>query len=220
MDEQTPHTPSGYPDNEAREGETRDFEQALTTLRPSAGPIDRDRLMFVAGRAMAERDVSQCDVAGRGAMLAKWLWPSATALSTVAASVLGLLLAMSHRPLVVHERVYVHAPAPVSPTTMEQPARAVPPDATLVDAVVLPGAPGMMHSQGLAIAAPVSRVDVARIDYAPRTSLPPSNYVQTRQVALALGVEALGSWTPSGGVEHPTAYRDLLGDMTGGTEPR
>ena len=137
--------------------------------------------------------------------------------------VLGLLLAMSHRPLVVHEKVYLHEAAP--PTTAEQPGpfKAAQHDARLASVMGFPGAAGMMQMGNPLEAALVSRADVgdvARIDYAPRTSLPPSNYVQKRQVALSLGVEALGSWTPSGGVEHPTSYRDLLDDMVSGGEPR
>src|SRR5262245_57051099 len=92
--------------------DSREVEQALATLRPNAAGIDRDRLMFMAGRAMGEGHTA-------GSMLfSKWLWPSATAVSTIAASVLGLLLALSYRPLVVREQVYVHAPQATQPTAV------------------------------------------------------------------------------------------------------
>src|SRR5438552_2968410 len=102
MNESTSHSPSEHPDD-AREGETRELEQALTALRPSAGSIDRDRLMFLAGRATGDRDIATSGMAGlglagqvlpeRGGAFSQWLWPSATAVATVAATVLGLLLA-------------------------------------------------------------------------------------------------------------------------------
>jgi hypothetical protein len=95
MTDQTARPPS---DQAGENDASRELEQALATLRPDAGPIDRDRLMFLAGRAMVERP-------GLGGLLSKWLWPGATAVSTVAATILGLLLAMSQRPLVLREKV-------------------------------------------------------------------------------------------------------------------
>src|SRR5207249_4269014 len=81
MNEQTPHVPSEYPDEEAR-----GLEQALMTLRPSAEPIDRDRLMFLAGRATAQGDIAMHNgVSAVRTTFSHWLWPSATAISTVAA---------------------------------------------------------------------------------------------------------------------------------------
>src|SRR5262245_14599681 len=81
--------PSGIPGDGSRE-----LEEALATLRPASGFIDRDRLMFLAGQSLGERSHS-----ATGSLLAQWMWPGATAVSAVAAGVLGLLLAISHRPL-------------------------------------------------------------------------------------------------------------------------
>jgi hypothetical protein len=214
MHDQSPRPPR--PLSDGSDNECRELEQALATLRPDAGPIDRDRLMFLAGRATIERAMVERPWAG-GMTLPKWMWPGATAVSTIAATVLGLLLAISQRPLVVREPVYVHAPVPpqqVLPPQFEpQPGRGLP-GAMASDG--LPGTPGMMEMTAEAPTA--ARVDVARVDYVPRTTLPPVSYVQKRQLALALGVEALGSGTPPSGAEHPVAYHELLGDMVRGVD--
>jgi hypothetical protein len=70
--------------------------EALRGLAPRAGGLDRDRLMFRAGRASAPRS---------------WAWPLATAASTAAAVALGVLLWARPEPAPrVVERV-VHLPA-------------------------------------------------------------------------------------------------------------
>ena len=55
------------------------LEDALAALAPAPVTLDRDRLMFRAGQAVSSRG--------------RWIWPASTAALTVAASVLGLLLA-------------------------------------------------------------------------------------------------------------------------------
>jgi hypothetical protein len=210
--------PLGVPDDESRE-----LEQALATLRPMAGAIDRDRLMFLAGRSLGEG--SQL---ASGSMFAQWMWPSATGVSAVTAAVLGLLLAISHRPLVVREKVYVHAPAPPGSTPLVQdqppPGQSVPHGAHpweppgRPDMPDTPGAaPGMMAEQSI-VAVPadaprhaIARENIALVDYRPRSTLPPSSYLHKRRVALSLGVDALGSWTGASGVaEQPLAYHTLF----------
>ena len=65
--------------------EERDLERALSLLRPAASRIDRDRFLFLAGRASAEP-------VRPGSVLGRWMWPSTTVLSSVAAVVLAVLL--------------------------------------------------------------------------------------------------------------------------------
>jgi hypothetical protein len=222
MNDYSPRSPSGRRDRLAGDSfagdsddASRELEYALATLRPSAGGIDRDRLMFLAGRAMVERP------GVGGMMLAKWMWPSATAISTVAATVLGLLLAMSHRPLVVREPVYVHAPGPSHPAPLPpfqpQPGGGLPGETFVEGSSAMPGVTVSPDAAAeVATGVFVARADMGRIDYVPRTTLPPANYVQKRQIAISLGVEALGSGTAAGGAEHPVAYRELLEDMVRG----
>jgi len=63
------------------------LEQALAALRPRSSEIDRDRLLFLAGRASAEE-------ANRTRPPRRWLWPASTALSSAAALVLLALLTL------------------------------------------------------------------------------------------------------------------------------
>lgn len=195
-------------------GASCELEQALATLRPSAGPIDRDRLMFLAGRAIGERTLGGQPCAGL--VMSKWLWPSATAVSTLAATVLGVLLMVSHRPLVVREPAHPHEAVPrqaVPPTQFEPYRGGLPPGTMASDNA------GMASRNEIA-AAPVetARIDIARVDFIPRTKLPRPSYFQKREVALSLGVEALGSPLGSGRAEEQVAYREWLSDMVDGME--
>jgi hypothetical protein len=65
--------------------DARELERALSLLRPAASRIDRDRFLFLAGRASAES-------VRPGSVLGRWMWPSTTVLSSVAAVVLAVLL--------------------------------------------------------------------------------------------------------------------------------
>ena len=65
------------------------LESALRELRPPADSLDRDALMYRAGRASA-----------RG-----WVWPAATLFSTAAALVLGIALWVRPSPPVVYVAV-------------------------------------------------------------------------------------------------------------------
>lgn len=62
------------------------FERALASLTPCARGVDRDQLMFLAGKMSAKQSPA---LAGS----ARWLWPAATIASTLAAAVLGILFA-------------------------------------------------------------------------------------------------------------------------------
>jgi hypothetical protein len=82
------------------------LENALRGLAPVPVQLDRDRLMFDAGRAIHPTG---------------WKWPLATGALSVVAVVLGVCLFMRPEPRVVERivRVYVPAqplPAPAPPT--------------------------------------------------------------------------------------------------------
>lgn len=79
------------------------LESALRDLRPMPDPLRRDVLMYRAGRASAHR----------------WAWPTATALATAAALVLGIALLKQPTPHVVERVVYLPAPAETAPETPE-----------------------------------------------------------------------------------------------------
>ena len=228
--------------------EIREVEQALARLRPSAPGIDRDRLMFMAGQASARAiDTSQtvAAVAVAGPIVAEsaglesttansglsaWLWPSATAISTLAAAVLGILLAISHRPLVVREQVYIHPPTPSQPVNTPQGQER--PPGMLVTGSASDGSPGMQPDITMAATSAAGRVadgshatiaeadfahtELGQVDLVPRTSPPAPSYVHHRQVAIALGVDALGSGPASGVTGGARVYRTTLKDLVRG----
>jgi hypothetical protein len=83
------------------------LERALAGLVPSSGALNRDALMFAAGRASVRRG---------------WAWPCAAAGATAAALVLGALLLLRPAP----EPVVRFVPVPAPPQPSETPT---PPDA-------------------------------------------------------------------------------------------
>ncbi len=70
--------------------ERQELEHALALLRPAASSLDRDRFLFLAGRASAE--------GSSPAHVPRWMWPAATCLSSLAAVVLLVLLVMRTGP--------------------------------------------------------------------------------------------------------------------------
>src|SRR5580704_14851124 len=71
--------------NNKEVGEQRDLERALSLLKPAASQIDRDCFLFLAGQASVEP-------VRPGSVVGRWMWPSTTLLSSVAAVVLAVLL--------------------------------------------------------------------------------------------------------------------------------
>jgi hypothetical protein len=80
------------------------IEAALGNLTPVASSVQRDRVMFLAGRAMAGRATPPCR-----RRWAAWLWPCATSASLLAAAVFGVLWSTSNRSTIVERVVYVQA---------------------------------------------------------------------------------------------------------------
>jgi hypothetical protein len=77
------------------------LESALRDLQPMPEPLRRDVLMYRAGRASVRR----------------WAWPTAAALSTAAALILGIALWSRPAPGVVERVVYLPPPAETVPET-------------------------------------------------------------------------------------------------------
>jgi hypothetical protein len=92
------------------EAELRELEAALRGLVPQGG-LDREALMFRAGRASARP--------GRG-------WPLAAATSTAAAAVLGALLWSHPGPVPVVRYVTVPVPAPQAAVKGQAPQAVAP----------------------------------------------------------------------------------------------
>jgi hypothetical protein len=83
---------------------TRDrtsVEAALSSLHPAPTGVDRDRLMYLAGRAAADGSP------GARRLLADWLWPVATAASLLLAVTFATMWVARGGPRIV----YVERPA-------------------------------------------------------------------------------------------------------------
>ena len=98
------------------------LERSLSRLTPAPAALARDRVLFEAGRASARRG---------------WFWPGVAAASSVAATVLGVLL-LSRPADVVHEHtvqvrlVPVPAPAPETPSLPTEATSAPAPDEAVI----------------------------------------------------------------------------------------
>jgi hypothetical protein len=80
------------------------IEAALGSLTPVPSNVQRDRVMFLAGRATADRAMPP-----RRHGWATWLWPCATSASLLAAAVFGVLWGTNDKPTIVERVVYVPA---------------------------------------------------------------------------------------------------------------
>ena len=166
--------------------DARELERALSLLRPAASRIDRDRFLFLAGRASAES-------VRPGAVLGRWMWPSTTVLSSVAAVVLAVLL-------VTRTDSAARRSDSVDTDRMRVPA--------VTEATVATGqighdqfssgqtsGPGQVGSEihGLTID---SSVAAPTADEVARAMAAGSNYPRLRSFVLAYGIDALPEPAP------------------------
>jgi hypothetical protein len=138
--------------------------------------------MFLAGQASAERrvDAAVNRPAHGPHSRSWWLWPASTA--ALAATSLALAAALVLRPVPQPLVVMRDRPTPVQPG----PAQAAPRiESVVTTAATMPAA---------ASSAP----------------LPSDNYIRTREVALRMGLDALGSPATSSNRLASPMYRELL----------
>jgi hypothetical protein len=140
------------------------LETALRGLQPMAMPIDRDRLMYLAGQTSASRSsASQTNSISAGAAPARanrfrFVWPLATAVSIVVS-------------LVLAGRVHYLSGVAVRSAIAERPATQGPPSVA-IDSM----AGGPVGPRAREFSSP---------------SVGESNYVQLRNAVLDRGVDAL-----------------------------
>jgi len=190
--------------------EQQELERALSTLRPAASSIDRDRFLFLAGRASAED-------ARPGAALTRWMWPAATFSSSLAAVVLLVLLVTRTGP---DKNRGERLEARGDPSS-------VPSAAT--DVAVESAAPTHVGAaEGLALLSP-SVVETAHAPSVVETAHAPSaeetaralaaesNYPRLRSYVLAYGIDALPESAPirksessSQADDEPITVREML----------
>ena len=180
--------PGGHPPSDLQA-----LEAALASLAPRSAAIDRDRLMYEAGRA----SVSTVRAAAHGG----WAWPAAfSGMSALAAS---LFLALVLRPPAVVERL-VEAPVVDEERVDEE---RVGEEATgrggdeVQDRSELPRAVELARGPGR---------DDKQNDDAPRPA--GLSYFDLRDRVLAMGIE---TWQASTNVavadsQPPATYRELL----------
>jgi hypothetical protein len=147
-----------------------ELERSLAALKPKAGSLDRERLMFLAGQASVAVPRDRAQKAARR-------WRSATAVTTLVA--IGLAVVAVAGPKPADRLVDRKAPEVPSPTQ-----HATTPQSRLSDARVVPEAgddPGRTNIE--------SRSSEANDTSGPESESP--NYLTMRQIALARGVDAL-----------------------------
>jgi hypothetical protein len=101
-----------------RTDELTPFETALTGLTPRVAGLDRERLLFLAGRAAALGEL-----APRRTRLVRWGWPAAFAAMTAVAASLTAMICM--RPAANDAIAGAEPPSAVSPlvaTAQEAPS--------------------------------------------------------------------------------------------------
>jgi hypothetical protein len=146
--------------------ELDDFERSLAALTPSAGGVDRDQLMFLAGRASATTAAAS---SGR----LRWFWPSAAAASTLAAAVLAILWV-----------VEIHRQPPLGPPPVAERRHPEDRQTAAQNAEQRVGAPDARQpSRDLSGSQAVARLAAALLEQ--------PSYLRLQQMALAFGVEAL-----------------------------
>ena len=216
------------PDERRLPAELAAVERQLAGLAPAGPRIDRDRLMFEAGRAAAEAELHAVHL-GEGASVAssrsadqgtltpalspprrifdqrergkRWFWPAATATMTAATVLLSVML--------VRQDQRLHAVQLVSAERESTPAEA--PAAT----------PSVDHDADDSLMLAESQ------DVWPLGGQPTRGYLGARYVALTRGVDALAGRQPRPAVvadgdlhrsEPPTA-RELLQQMLPSVAP-
>jgi hypothetical protein len=162
------------------------LERDLASLSPCPSGLDRDRLMFQAGWAAARK-------AHGGVFLRRWLWPAATVAASLAAGVLGVLLVV--RPT-VREVVYV---------TTDESRELTGPKHQGADAPRSPGSANTTETRPASSAAAAWPVAL--------DGIPSASYLRDRQLALALGLDALPSWSPRGKAPIPLKASDALSEV-------
>lgn len=184
-------------------GDSSDVEQVLVHLSPRASRLNRDRLMFLAGRASGETIPQPRRRIG----LTLWAW-SMTAVATV---LLGVLLLHHPVPRTIHEIVYVEKPAATVPNAVVPGRKAATPRKTI--------SKRRKEAAKFRLSGPLRTVNqppTAR----PRLPEHP-NYLQLRQFVLTYGVDA---WLPPdyertvAPTASPLTNRQLLRELLGHKE--
>jgi len=138
----------------------------LSGVSPSAPHIDRDRLMFLAGQASVQGSEFRVQDSESEKVHARQnaRWFWPASTAALAATSLALALALLARPVAGPQVVYIERPEPVDTSTRKAESTAV--------VAALPVPAGTLKV-GLTV--------------------PSDNYLRTREVALRMGLDAIGA---------------------------
>jgi hypothetical protein len=177
-----------------RAGNPAELAAVETTLRalvPIPARLDRDQLMFSAGAASVETQVAQGEQAvGLPQRPRSYFWQMAAGL--LGATSLALAAALLVRPQPAERIVYRTLPASPSAGGQDAPNQIQPPS---VVAAPRTGQPAV------AAAPPTESL---------RDPLSPDNYLRRREIALRMGLDAIGSPRSGGGGDNAPTYFDWL----------
>ena len=190
--------------------ELTSIERALGSLVPRPSGIDRDRLLFLAGRASVEN--------APAAVFGRWAWPAATLLSSATAAVLLVLLL---------SRPAVDGGAQIARGN-DSSAQQAQPQLTLETKTDHPAGSREPGSSDDTAGPPV--FGFAGAAAPKRGELPDQpNYLQLRAYVLAYGVEALPVREPAGSADRPASatpqndaprtQRELLRELLDNSRP-
>ncbi len=174
------------------------IERVLASTSPAPPRLDRDRLMFLAGAASVDCDLRPPTsdlrplAADRRHLNTRtaWRWPAATA--ALAATSLALAIVLLTRLAPSERIVYVPQPVELASGGLQSPEPV---------AMVPINTPAPSTSE---YRSPTSHT----ASYAP-------GYLRTRDVALRLGLDALGTLPSGASADAPApTYRSLLESLT------
>jgi hypothetical protein len=188
--------------------DSRELERALSVLRPAGSQIDRDRFLFLAGRASAEG-------VRPDSTFKRWVWPAATLMSSVAVVVLSVLLVS--RPQPAGSRVDAMS---ANAGRQDPPVQADVPSVTNQQRTAQSSSQHAVTASELGAGAQTPAVDsdaAPTADETARVLAQDSNYPRLRSFVLAYGINALPEPTPipqsasdSVGNDEPRTQRELL----------
>jgi hypothetical protein len=170
-------------------------ERLLARWKPAQANINRDELMFLAGRASAASapiPVSGLAVGSRSRRL-PWIWPATSV--ALAATSLALAIALYRQPV----RLVTVVAAPPVPVSVDNP---------------------LEHDSGASTAS-LASANRDESPAPPRTAARATSghYIQTRDVALRIGVDALGNTTSQSFSAPIPSYFELMQGITSAGTP-
>jgi hypothetical protein len=180
----------------------KQVQETLAALAPRPPQVDRDRLMFLAGAAAASggRQPPEVTDVARRASLGNHFWPAATAALGATSLAIALVVRMGASPQIV----YVERPSPEDEAMGPNAVVRINPTPDSPSAAI---ADEPRSSPRIAESLASNRPAMPRV--------PADNYLRSREVALRMGLDALGAPRSGGGSTSAVTYLDWLASQGG-----